>query len=86
MGDPLHSQPAAIVYGGTQVSPDVVVYTATNDGYVHAVDGATGEELWSFIPREHLQNLPRLFFNSEAPYKFYGVDGDIVPVVADRVV
>jgi type IV pilus assembly protein PilY1 len=84
MGDPLHSQPAAIVYGGTQANPDVVVFTATNDGYVHAIDAATGEELWSFIPREHLQNLPRLFFNSEAPYKFYGVDGDIVPVVADR--
>ena len=84
MGDPLHSQPAAIVYGGTESSPDVVVYTATNDGYVHAVDASNGEELWSFIPREHLQNLPRLFFNSEAPYKFYGVDGDIVPVVKDK--
>ena len=83
MGDPLHSQPAAIVYGGTQANPDVVVFTATNDGYVHAIDGATGQELWSFIPREHLQNLPRLFFNPEAPYKFYGVDGDIVPVVKD---
>jgi type IV pilus assembly protein PilY1 len=84
MGDPLHSQPAAIVYGGTQANPDVVVFTATNDGYVHAVDASTGQELWSFIPREHLPNLPRLFFDSEAPYKFYGVDGDIVPVVADR--
>ncbi len=83
MGDPLHSQPAAIVYGGTQANPEVVVFTATNDGYVHAIDASTGEELWAFIPREHLQNLPRLFFNSEAPYKFYGVDGDIVPVVKD---
>jgi len=84
MGDPLHSQPAAIVYGGTLASPDVVVFTATNDGYVHAIDGATGQELWAFIPKEHLPNLPRLYFNSEAPYKFYGVDGDIVPIVADR--
>ena len=25
MGDPLHSQPAAVVYGGTTQSPDVVV-------------------------------------------------------------
>jgi type IV pilus assembly protein PilY1 len=83
MGDSLHSQPAAIVYGGPPANPDVVVFTATNDGYVHAVDASTGEELWTFIPREHLQNLPRLFFNSEAPYKFYGVDGDIVPVVKD---
>lgn len=84
MGDPLHSQPAAVVYGGTEASPDVTVYTATNQGSVHAISGSTGEELWSFIPREHLQNLPLYFFNDEAPFKFYGVDGDIVPIVADR--
>jgi len=84
MGDPLHSQPAAVVYGGDQTNPEVVVFTATNDGYVHAIDGATGVELWAFVPREHLQNMAKLFFNPEAPFKSYGVDGDIVPVVADR--
>ena len=84
MGDPLHSQPAAVVYGGTPANPDVVVYTATNQGSVHAINAATGQELWSFIPKEHLQTLPVYFFNAEAPFKFYGVDGDIVPVVADR--
>jgi len=84
MGDPLHSQPAAVVYGGSEASPDVVVYTATNEGYVHAVDGATGEELWSFVPKEFLPNLSKLFFNPAAQYKNYGVDGDIVPVVYDK--
>ncbi|HSD69908.1 MAG TPA: VWA domain-containing protein, partial [Woeseiaceae bacterium] len=39
MGDPLHSAPAAIVYGGTAQNPDVTVYTATNDGYLHAFNG-----------------------------------------------
>ncbi len=84
MGDPLHSQPAAVVYGGTEANPDVVVFTATNQGSVHAIRGDTGQELWSFIPKEHLVNLPMYYFNAEAPFKFYGVDGDIVPVVADR--
>ena len=84
MGDPLHSQPAAVVYGGTAQTPDVVVYTATNEGFVHAVDASTGVELWSFIPREHLPNLSKLFFNPESTYKHYGVDGDIVSVTADR--
>jgi type IV pilus assembly protein PilY1 len=51
---------------------------------VHAIRGDTGEELWSFIPKEHLVNLPMYYFDAEAPFKFYGVDGDIVPVVADR--
>ncbi len=83
MGDPLHSQPAAVVYGGDPTDPDVVVFTATNDGYVHAIDGDTGEELWAFIPKEHLPNLSKLFFDPAAQYKNYGVDGDIVPVVKD---
>ncbi|HSG57897.1 MAG TPA: hypothetical protein VLA06_00050 [Woeseiaceae bacterium] len=84
MGDPLHSQPAAVVYGGTEANPDVVVYTANNAGFLHAVNGTTGEELWSFMPKEHLSNLPIWFINPDAPFKVYGVDGDIVPVMADR--
>jgi len=84
MGDPLHAQPAAVVYGGTPTNPETVVFTATNDGYVHAIDGATGQELWAFIPQEHMPNLAKLFFDPSDAFKNYGVDGDIIPVVADR--
>ena len=84
MGDPLHSQPAAVVYGGTQDNPDMTIYTATNDGYVHAINSATGQELWAFVPKELLPRLPSLFFNPDTADKAYGVDGDIVPVIADR--
>ncbi|NOR67497.1 MAG: PQQ-binding-like beta-propeller repeat protein, partial [Woeseiaceae bacterium] len=84
MGDPLHSQPAAIVYGGVPDNPDVVVYAATNDGYLHAIDGETGIELWSFIPKELLGNMSSLFFDARSKYKRYGIDGNIVPVVADH--
>lgn len=83
MGDPLHSQPAAVVYGGSASSPEVVVYTATNDGYLHAIDGATGSELWSFIPKELLSNLRRLYFDPNSKYKQYGIDGNVIPVVKD---
>jgi type IV pilus assembly protein PilY1 len=83
MGDPLHSEPAAVVYGGDPANPEVVVYSATNDGYVHAIDGATGTELWSFVPKEHMTNFAKLYFNLDAAYKSYGVDGDIVPVIKD---
>jgi type IV pilus assembly protein PilY1 len=84
MGDPLHSQPAAIVYGGTAAAPDVVVYSATNDGYLHAIDGTTGVELWSFVPKALLDNMTRLFFDPRSKFKNYGIDGNVVPVVADR--
>ncbi len=83
MGDPLHAQPAAVVYGGTAQNPDVTVFTATNDGYLHAIDGATGQELWSFVPYELLDNLTRLYFNPKSKFKQYGLDGNVVPVVKD---
>jgi type IV pilus assembly protein PilY1 len=83
MGDPLHSQPAAVVYGTDPLNPDVVVFTATNDGYFHAIDGTTGIELWSFIPKQLLQDLPELMLNGNSTFKHYGIDGDIVPVFTD---
>lgn len=83
MGDPLHSQPAAIVYGGTAANPDVVVFTATNDGYLHAIAGDTGQELWAFMPKELMSNLTRLYFDPMSKYKQYGIDGNVVPVVKD---
>jgi type IV pilus assembly protein PilY1 len=82
MGDPLHAQPAAVDYGGA--TPDVVVFAATNDGYLHAINGNTGVELWSFVPREMLDNFAKLFADRTAQYKQYGIDGDIVPVVSDQ--
>jgi type IV pilus assembly protein PilY1 len=83
MGDTLHSQPAAVVYGDTSGSYRTVIYTATNDGYLHAVDAATGVEMWSFVPRELLPNLKEFYFDENADFKTYGLDGDIVPIIGD---
>ena len=86
IGDTLHSQPAVIVYGrvATPLVMDTVVFNATNDGQLHAVDGNTGEELWTFIPKELLSNMADLYFDELIDYKQYGIDGDIVPIIADR--
>ncbi|MBT8067508.1 MAG: PQQ-binding-like beta-propeller repeat protein [Gammaproteobacteria bacterium] len=83
MGDTLHSQPAAVVYGQTDGSVEVVIYTATNSGYLHAVDADSGAEKWSFIPNELLGNLGDLYLNENIDYKNYGLDGDVVPVIYD---
>lgn len=82
MGDPLHSQPAAVDYG-TSGSTDVVVFGATNDGYLHAINGDTGVELWSFVPKELLSNFAKLYNNPTEQFKQYGIDGDITPVISD---
>jgi len=86
MGDTLHSQPATVVYdiGPTTNDFDVVIYAATNDGYLHAIDARTGIELWSFIPKELLGSMADLYFDNNITFKHYGIDGDLVPVVADR--
>ena len=77
MGDPLHARPAAVVYGGTAAAPDVTVFAATNDGYLHAINGSTGVELWSFIPSELLSRLQQLRNNGSVLSKEYGLDGSI---------
>ena len=54
MGDPVHSQPAVVIYGGTATAKnvnDAVIYSATNDGFLHAFDVGTGKELWAYIRR-----------------------------------
>lgn len=86
MGDTLHSQPASIVYDIAPNSKDfeIVVYTATNDGYLHAIDASTGIELWAFVPKELLGNMADLYFDNNISFKHYGIDGDLVPVVVDR--
>ena len=78
-----HAQPATVVYGDPQNSGNIVLFNATNDGFLHAINADTGEELWSFIPRELLPNLRELYFDEDVNYKNYGLDGDLVPIVAD---
>lgn len=91
MGDPLHAQPALIQYGelasdsdGDGVDdPDLVAYVATNDGYLHAVNTITGDELWSFVPQELLPNLTINFKDDSLLTKTYGLDGDVVAWIND---
>lgn len=77
MGDPMHSQPAVIIYGGTATDPDAVVYMPTNDGYLHAINAKTGVELWSFIPQEVLPQLKPLYENANTDTKHYTLDGEV---------
>ncbi len=91
MGDPIHTQPAMVAYGGTAGSPnkyDMVAYLPTNEGMLHAInvtddpgtaadDASSGTELWSFIPQEMLPRLSVLFDNAPMTDKDYGLDGNV---------
>lgn len=62
-GDVLHSVPASLIYetgvdrDPGRVDPVVYLFYMSNDGVLHAVDTATGQEQWAFMPEE---NLPKL--------------------------
>jgi type IV pilus assembly protein PilY1 len=84
MGDPIHSQPAVVIYGNSSTATtttdklnDAIVFVLTNDGFLHAVDVLTGIEQWSFIPQEILPDLKNIYINNDTAAKHYSLDGDI---------
>jgi type IV pilus assembly protein PilY1 len=84
MGDPLHARPVSVIYRGTSTAPIGVIYTATNDGFLHAIDATTGEELWSYIPSEVMPRMAELRENASVAAKTYGLDGNIRAFKLDR--
>ncbi|MEE9320312.1 MAG: PilC/PilY family type IV pilus protein [Granulosicoccus sp.] len=79
MGDPMHSQPLLLNYAGG----DSVVYIATNEGFLHAIDSETGEENYAFIPRELLKNQQKFYTNAPTRNRPYGLDGGMTAWVDD---
>lgn len=81
LGAPLHSKPALVIYGGQENAPELTLFVATNDGFIHALNASTGVEKFAFIPQELLPNLPTLAGGTGSVV--YGMDGDITVWVND---
>jgi type IV pilus assembly protein PilY1 len=77
MGDPLHSTPVAVNYGGTDANPDITLFVATNEGFLHAIHTSDGSETFAFIPPELLPNMDILFNDNGANSHPYGLDGPL---------
>jgi type IV pilus assembly protein PilY1 len=84
MGDPLHSRPAVVVYGGSATSPDTTIYATTNDGLLHAIDAATGVETWAFLPVQMMPRLSSLYQDAGATSRVYGMDGAVRAYKVDQ--
>jgi type IV pilus assembly protein PilY1 len=52
-----------------------VVFLPTQDGYLHAVDGGTGDERWAFVPARLLPALAARFRDAGGTVRDYGLDG-----------
>ncbi len=78
IGDPLHSEPLIVTYGGTEASPISSIFFGTNEGFLHSLDTITGVENFAFIPKE-LHSIQKTYFDntSSASEKPYGLDGAI---------
>ena len=73
MGDILHSSPVIVPYDN---GPDLI-FVATNEGFLHAIDTETGRERFAFIPRELLPVLKIRKENAFDEPHPYGLDGFI---------
>ncbi len=81
MGDPIHAQPAVVIYG---TGPDDTwLFTPTNDGYLHAFNARTGVEQWAYLPQDLLNKLKLLYADDASPVKHYGLDGQVTLIKYD---
>ncbi len=78
IGDPLHSEPVIVTYGGTDEAPISNIFFGTNEGFIHSLDTVTGQESFAFIPKE-LHSIQNEYFEdtAAAAAKPYGMDGSI---------
>lgn len=85
VGDPLHSEPVVVTYGGTEERPDSTIYFATNEGFIHAISTETGTEQFAFLPTE-LHQTQKIFYENTtaAGDRPYGVDGPITTWFYDK--
>ncbi len=85
IGDPLHSEPLIITYGGTETNPISSIFFGTNEGFIHSLDTETGLENFAFIPNE-LHSIQEDYFDNvtAAADKPYGMDGAITTWFYDK--
>jgi len=85
-GDPLHSKPIVINYGGlSEADQDIRVIVGTNTGILHMFDdnGDTVDETWAFMPEEFFSNISALRESSTSTNKVYGIDGSVSSYIYD---
>jgi len=85
-GDPLHSKPLVINYGGdSEANQEIRIILGTNAGVLHMFDdnGSSVDEAWAFMPKEFLSDVKALRENFSYSSKVYGVDGPVTSLVND---
>lgn len=84
IGDPLHSEPVVLTYGGTEENPDSTIFFGTNEGFIHGVDTDDGKEVFAFLPQA-LHSIQKTYYDNTtaAGSRPYGMDGPITSWMRD---
>lgn len=89
MGDPLHTQPQAVLYSA---AIGEVVYVTTNQGFLHAInanaptavnDTSGGDEIFAFMPHQMLATVQAQRAGNVAGPHIYGLDGPMTVALED---
>jgi len=85
-GDPLHSKPLVVNYGGVSTNQDIRIIVGTNAGVLHMFDdnGATVDENWAFMPKEFFPKIKTLRENFTSSGKSYGIDSPAISYLLDK--
>jgi type IV pilus assembly protein PilY1 len=62
-------------FKAAQGSRPATLYVGANDGMLHAFNGATGAEIWAYVPTMVMENMPLLADKNWAIKHKYFVDG-----------
>ena len=73
MGDIIHSNPIQVATSKT----DSILFIGTNEGYLHAIQANTGNEIFAYMPQELLKNIKPQYEGISTSDHLYGIDGQI---------
>ena len=84
MGDPLHTSPVTVTYGGSADAPESLIFLGTNQGFLHAIDTSDGTEAFAFMPEALIENLEDLYSDDYSDSKVDGLDGGLTTWIDDQ--
>lgn len=79
MGDTIHSNPIQM-----KTKTDDILFIGTNEGYLHAINGKSGKEIFAYMPSELLKNIKLQSDKSSFGNHVYGVDGPMTLWIDDK--
>ncbi|RBP52656.1 pilus assembly protein [Arenicella xantha] len=81
IGESLHGVPYVLSFGATEANPNDIVFYTSNQGMLHAINGADGTEAWSYVPDRSLFSNLGNYYNKDNNGKTYGLDSEIAFLV-----